>query len=84
MPFYFTQQGQGLYIAQHLTANKGTCETTCIRIWIGFAILSGGSLLGITRLCRVMTNNDPRDRFVYPIHKRMLDSFSSILLGVNA
>ena len=39
--------------------------------------LSRGSLLGITGLCRA--NSDPRDNFVYPIHKRMLDSFSCIL-----
>ena len=40
--------------------------------------------VGIMRLCRVMPNCDPRDRIVYPIRKRMLDSFSSILLGASA
>ena len=32
----------------------------------------------------MMPNSDPRDRYVYPIHKRMLDSFSCILLGESA
>ena len=33
---------------------------------------SRGSLLGITRLCRVMPNSDPRGRIVYRIHKRIV------------
>ena len=32
----------------------------------------------------VMPNSDPRDRIVQRIHKRMLDSFSCILLGARA
>ena len=32
----------------------------------------------------VMSNSDPRDRFVYPFFKLMLDSCSCIFLGASA
>ena len=35
------------------------------------------------KLCLVMPNSDPRDRFVYPFLKIMLDSFPCILLGAS-
>ena len=34
-----------------------------------------GHCFGITRLCRVMPNSDPRDRFVCPYLTLMIDSF---------
>ena len=34
-----------------------------------------GSLFGITRLCRVMPNSDPRDGLVYLRQTTMIDSF---------
>ena len=40
-----------------------------------------GLLFGIKRLNREMSNNDLRDRFVYPFLKLMLDSFSFKRLG---
>ena len=32
----------------------------------------------------MMPNSDQKDRFVYPIQKRMFDSFSCILFGASA
>ena len=46
----------------------------------GLTNLSQGPPFGITSLYRVITNCDPRDRFVNPFLKLMLDSFSCITL----
>ena len=39
---------------------------------------------GVTMLRRVIRNSDPRDRFVCPFLKIMLDTFPCILLGASA
>ena len=38
-----------------------------------------GHCFGITRLCRVMSSSDPKDRFVHPYLPLMIDSFSCTL-----
>ena len=43
-----------------------------------------GHCFGITMLCRVMPNSDPRDRFICPYLTLMIDSFSCILFCANA
>ena len=49
----------------------------------GWTNLSQGSLFGITRLCRVMPNSDPRDIFVHSCLTLKIDSFSCTLFCAN-
>ena len=43
-----------------------------------------GHCFGIMRLCQVMPNCDPRDRFVDQYLKLMIDFFSCTSMGADA
>ena len=46
-----------------------------VRVYVGLKNLSRGSLLGITKACRVMINVDP-DRWIFlSNHTRIMDPF---------